>query len=169
MIRRTRFRSPCGSAACVVAIGLAIAAAAPDAGAKAARALPGCPHSAPAPATSMVIGAGPVLAASPAVMRLCRFGTLAERQPLVGERLTRSRATIDALTREFASLPPAPRGPTACPADTGGEVLLLARYRSGGVARITVQLSGCRIVTRGIVKKTALTSPALLARLVALT
>jgi hypothetical protein len=147
-----------------VALSGGAAAAAPSAAA-------GCAATAPPRPAATLPGAGPVLSGSVVTMRLCRYGALLGRR-LQGAHVTRSRAVITSLYRQLNALLPVPQGPTSCPADVGSEVVLVAGYRSGATATVTVELSGCRTVTRGRVARSAEISPggpALLARLVRLT
>jgi hypothetical protein len=114
---------------------------------------------------------GPVLSSGVGAIRLCRYGPLPKLR-LVGQYLTRSNSTIGGLVRQLNALGPAASGPVMCPLDTGTEVALLVRYRSGASATVTVDLDGCRTVTRGPVVRDAGNSrggPALVAELVRLT
>jgi hypothetical protein len=120
---------------------------------------------------AVVLGQGPVLSGSVVAMRLCRYGTLPARR-LERQHLTRSHKVIADVYKQLNALLPAPAGPTSCPLDNGSEIRLLARYRSGQTARVTIVLTGCRTVTRGRVARSAAFSPggpALLAHLERLT
>jgi hypothetical protein len=129
-----------------------------------------CPSTAVAPATGS-LGKGSVLSGGVVAIRLCRYGAL-PKESLEATHLTRSSAVIGDLVKRLNALAPVPAGPTACPEDNGSEVALLVGYRSGARATVTAELSGCRIVTRGHVRRSADLGPggpALLAELVRLT
>jgi hypothetical protein len=129
-----------------------------------------CPSTAVAPATGS-LGKGSVLSGGVVAIRLCRYGAL-PKESLEAAHLTRSSAVIGDLVKRLNALAPVPAGPTACPEDNGSEVALLVGYRGGARATVTAELSGCRIVTRGHVRRSADLGPggpALLAELVRLT
>lgn len=165
---RPRRSSVAWSALATLALGFG--ASGPVAAAASPAAPAGCPAVAPTPA-GVVLGQGPVLSGSVVAMRLCRYGALPARR-LEAQHLTRSHKVIADLYRQLNALVPAPAGPTSCPLDNGSEIVLLARYRSGQTAKVTIALTGCRTVTRGRVARSAEFSPggpALLAHLERLT
>ncbi|HWH10329.1 MAG TPA: hypothetical protein VG165_04325 [Solirubrobacteraceae bacterium] len=130
-----------------------------------------CPSKWVAPSTQTPVTAGPVLSAGVTAIRLCRYGPL-PRLRLEAVHLTRSASVIGRIVKQLNGLGSMPAGTYNCPADTGAEVALLVRYRSGASATVTVDLGGCRDVTRGPVRRWAEPSPggpALLADLVRLT
>jgi hypothetical protein len=77
---------------------------------------------------------------------------------------------IRQLVAALDALPAAPRGPTACPADDGSQILVIASYRDRPTETVNVGLTGCQVVRRGSVVRWALPSRgAVIQRLEALT
>jgi hypothetical protein len=74
---------------------------------------------------------------------------------LVRSRLLTQPALIRDLVRRFDGLPRGPRGPIACPADDGSQILALLVYPRGREVRISVGETGCNMVTNGTVHRTA--------------
>lgn len=164
-------KSFASSVAAIVVIGCAGSAAGTGAAAGNSTSPAGCPARAPAVVPVAPVSNGPVLSGTVAGLRLCRYGSLPASR-LRGQHFTRSGALIRALVEQLNDLAPVPKGPTSCPIDNGSEVLLRARYRGGKSADVTIGLSGCRVVARGRVRRSAEFSPggpALLAHLVRLT
>jgi hypothetical protein len=164
---RDRQRGP----ATLAALAVAALPAATDAAATGSTSPARCPSTAVAPSTQKPAKTGPVLSGGVAAIRLCRYGALPKRR-LVGQHLTRSAPVIGGLVKRLSGLGSMPAGVFSCPVDTGTEVALLVRYRSGAGATVTADLGGCRTVTRGPVRRWAEPSPggpALVAELVRLT
>jgi len=78
-------------------------------------------------------------------------------------------AELDLLVHEFNALRPSPPF-ISCPMDNGSTDLAIFEYPTPPAARISVGLSGCRIVQNGHLTRTASLAPgpALLERLGAL-
>jgi hypothetical protein len=88
---------------------------------------------------------------------LCRYGGLNARPPLTLDRmrLLRAPGLIKELIRQLDRLPAPPKGPTACPADDGSQIVALLGYSGGRTVPVSIGLSGCETVTNGTVARTA--------------
>jgi hypothetical protein len=87
-------------------------------------------------------------------IRLCRYGALPS---LLLQRsvLQTSLSLVSGLVRVFDRLPQPPPGPVACPADNGSQIVALVAYPAGQRVTISVDLTGCAIVTNGSLSRSA--------------
>lgn len=106
-------------------------------------------------------GQGAVMPAGVSALLLCRYnGIGGARKPFDLLRSARIvKATkVRALVREMNSLPNLQRG-TKCPKDDGAAILVRGTRNNGKTVKVKVGLSGCQIVTNGVVTRTASASP----------
>ena len=145
-------------AAAIVVGALALAAAA--AGGTTAVA---CPASARQAAVSARPGAGLRLVPPGArALLLCRYSGLGAPGGafrLEVHSLVTDLATVARLARELDALMPA-TGVYHCPSDTAADVVARFLYTSGPADPVTVDLTGCNVVTNGHVHREAGTSVA---------
>ena len=91
--------------------------------------------------------------AGSSTIRLCRYAGR-PHIALVSSRLLGGRPLVAGLVRELDRLPAFPAGPVNCPNDNGSQILALIAY-PGHALTISVDLTGCRLVTNGSVGRTA--------------
>jgi hypothetical protein len=84
---------------------------------------------------------------------MCHYGARLSHPRLVAARLTRRPSVIRGLVGLLNSLPSPPR--VACPRGDGSEVILLVGYARRAPMTVTVGLSGCELVRRGRVVRSA--------------
>ena len=122
-----------------------------------------CPPSARQAAVSARPGAGRSLVPPGArALLLCRYSGL--NAPggafrLEVHDLVTDQATVARLTRELDALAPA-TGVYHCPSDSGADVVARFLYTTGPQDPVTVDLTGCNVVTNGHVHREAGTSVA---------
>lgn len=92
---------------------------------------------------------------------LCRYAGLNDPAHRAG-RLVRSRvlarrAIVRALGHQLDRLHRLPKGAVSCPLDDGSEVAVIFRYPRGRDDPVTVELTGCQVVTNGHLIRTAAT------------
>jgi hypothetical protein len=148
-----RVRTPTAALAALATLALIAAAA------SAAPPTPGgCPASDAHVAASTRAGAQARLVPTGArSVRLCQYNGLDpanEIDRLTAGRLVRGAATTTALAADLDAIPQT-SGIYSCPADTGSSIVAYFRYRSGPRDPVTVDLSGCEIVTNGLAHRIA--------------
>jgi hypothetical protein len=84
---------------------------------------------------------------------MCHYGARLSHPRLVAARLTRRPSVIRGLVGLLNSLPSPPR--VACPRGDGSEVILLVGYARRAPMTVTVGLTGCELVRRGRVVRSA--------------
>jgi hypothetical protein len=90
-------------------------------------------------------------------IRLCRYDL---QRKIARGTLLRRRAWVGKLVREFNVLRPMPSGVVACPADLRLMVVALLAYPDGHTVTISVDESGCQVVTNGnLIRTTAVAPP----------
>lgn len=118
-----------------------------------------CPGAAPTriPAEQWPAARRKLAPNGPSSIRLCRYSGLNAHPALTltHARLVTRPGVIRKLVREFEHLPREPRGPVACPADDGSEMLALLEYPRGREVKIAVHLTGCTPATNGSVTRRA--------------
>jgi hypothetical protein len=100
---------------------------------------------------------GKVLPARPVQIRLCRYVAVASRGALMlrGQQLVRAPIELARIARRLGALPDYASGVTACPADSGAEIVGWARLVDGRRVKLTVATSGCPWVRRGLILRAA--------------
>jgi hypothetical protein len=78
------------------------------------------------------------------------------RLRLIRARLVTSTTQIHALVRQFDALPRFPQRAYSCPADDGSAIVAKLAYPGRHLVTVDVGLTGCRIVTNGSIRRTAL-------------
>jgi hypothetical protein len=155
--------------AAVLATGLGVGAAVTLATGNPSRAEPAsgyqtqCPHDDRHPETSEGEAAKATLVPRGARgVLLCRYhglntryeaGTLAYSRPVTkGKR-------VDRLAGELNALRPLGPGPIACPADFGANVMAFFHYTKAPDDAVSVELSGCSLVSNGQISRSAMQRP----------
>jgi hypothetical protein len=114
----------------------------------------GCPAKVVTPAPSSDPASKAVLVPAGAVgVLLCRYRGLNSipRRPgtLANSRLLRAHKIVAQLSRRFDALPAPSPGAVACPSDDNSKLIAFFRYGHSHNDPITVQLTGCRLVSDG--------------------
>ncbi len=90
-------------------------------------------------------------------IELCRYSGLnaTPRLTLVRSRLLRAPSLVRELLGEFNRLPSPGSGVFHCPQDDASQIVAALGYPSGREVTISVELTGCRLVTNGSVRRSA--------------
>jgi hypothetical protein len=142
--------------ACGTAVSVAVAAG------SSTSAAPTCAAAEPQTIHSSRAGADAALVPDGAQqLLLCRYGGLNDspRLGLLGSKLVTDAGTVTSLATEINGLPQGPAGPTACPNDDGSAIIAYFDYPSGPNDPVSVEETGCGIVSNGFISRTDSTSP----------
>jgi hypothetical protein len=89
----------------------------------------------------------------PEVATLCHYGSVGSGRPskLLGHWSVTQK--VAAIARILNRLPVDPSNGVGyfCPFDNGSEAVLLLRYRDGGTATVEMHLTGCQMVSNGVI------------------
>jgi hypothetical protein len=125
------------------------------------------------PATRLPAADSELVPAGARGVLLCRYAGLnppAKRSSLVASKQVGKAATVAELSRQLNALP-RQVGVFSCPDDTGAMIVAYFHYRGASDDVVSVQTSGCELVSNGHVHRTAALAhgPQLLGELEAMT